>query len=252
MKRTEDRFVSYWNKKRHVSSLANRYLTCSYLYLEGTLSSEEHHPPRQKKYKGLILSRHPIDRLFSAFRDKILRKRSLLIINDAILTCPYFSIIVKNLNKGSKKPTFQQFLTHIAMNGPATYNRHWKPNWLICNPCRFHYDYIVKMESFSRDSGVVLRQVFSANTTSHMSYEWFQFQIGASELADINHLNGRGKSDRPPLDYERLLKHVPAHILAKILEIFHLDFVLFGYDKSPLVKIVDQKKRDSESKATTS
>ena len=168
------------------------------------------------------------------------------------LPCPYFSIIVKNLNKGSKKPTFQQFLTHIAMNGPATYNRHWKPNWLICNPCRFHYDYIVKMESFSRDSGVVLRQVFSANTTSHMSYEWFQIQIGASELADINHLNGRGKSDRPPLDYERLLKHVPAHILAKILEIFHLDFVLFGYDKSLLVKIVEQKKRDLESKDTIS
>jgi len=192
MKRTEDRFVSYWNKKRHVSSLANR----------------------QKKYKGLILSRHPIDRLFSAFRDKILRK----------------SIIVKNLNKGSKKPTFQQFLTHIAMNGPATYNRHWKPNWLICNPCRFHYDYIVKMESFSRDSGAVLRQ------------------IGASELADINHLNGRGKSDRPPLDYERLLKNIPAHVLAKILEIFHLDFVLFGYDKSPLVKIAEQKKKDLENK----
>ena len=65
------------------------------------------------------------------------------------------------MNKGSKKPTFQQFLTHIAKNGPATYNRHWKPNWLICNPCRFHYDYIVKMESFSRDSGAVLRQVLS-------------------------------------------------------------------------------------------
>ena len=74
-----------------------------------------------------------------------------------------------------------------------------------------------------------------------------EFQIGAAELADINHLNGRGRSDRPPLDFERLLKNVPAHILSKILEIFHLDFVLFGYDKSPLLKIVEQKKRDSET-----
>ena len=69
----------------------------------------------------------------------------------------YFSIIVKNLNKGDKKPTFQQFLTHIAMNGPATYNRHWKPNWLICNPCKFHYDYIVKMETFTTDLVDLLR-----------------------------------------------------------------------------------------------
>lgn len=136
------------------------------------------------------------------------------------------------------------------MNGPATYNRHWKPNWLICNPCRFHYDYIVKMESFSRDSGAVLRQVTLDNTTCHMN--GFNIQIGASELADINHLNGRGKSDRPPLDYGRLLKNVPAHILAKILEIFHLDFVLFGYDKSSLVKLAEQKKRDLESKDTRS
>ena len=77
-------------------------------------------------------------------------------------------------------------------------------------------------------------------------------QIGASELADINHLNGRGKSDRPPLDYERLLKNVPAHILAKILEIFHLDFTLFGYDKSSLIKLAEQKKRHLESRDTRS
>ena len=134
------------------------------------------------------------------------------------------------------------------MNGPATYNRHWKPNWLICNPCRFHYDYIVKMESFSRDSGAVLRQVLSDKKTVVRHINGCSVQIGASELADINHLNGRGKSDRPPLDYERLLKNVPAHILAKILEIFHLDFVLFGYDKSLLVKLAEQKKRDLESK----
>ena len=102
-----------------------------------------------------------------------------------------YSIIVKNLNAGSRKPTFKQFLTHLAMNSPSTYNRceaqlailaislsckhyftpffcapflallcrHWKPNWLICNPCRFHYDYIVHMETFSRDSGAVLREV---------------------------------------------------------------------------------------------
>ena len=139
------------------------------------------------------------------------------------------------------------------MNGPATYNRHWKPNWLICNPCRFHYDYIVKMESFSRDSGAVLRQVLWDKTTAVRHIHGSSaVQIGASELADINHLNGRGKSDRPPLDYERLLKNVPAHILAKILEIFHLDFVLFGYDKSSLVKLAEQKKRDLESKNNVS
>ena len=104
------------------------------------------------------------------------------------------------------------------------------------------------MESFSRDSGAVLRQVRLDETVAACDFNGCSIQIGASELADINHLNGRGKSDRPPLNYERLLKNVPAHILAKILEIFHLDFVLFGYDKSPLVKIAEQKKKDLENK----
>ena len=53
MKRTEKRFVSHWNKKKVVSSLVNK----------------------QRKYTSLVLARHPMDRLFSAFRDKILRKR---------------------------------------------------------------------------------------------------------------------------------------------------------------------------------
>ena len=100
------------------------------------------------------------------------------------------------------------------------------------------------METFSRDSGAVLRQVNSNYVFLRKNH--FVLKIGASELADINHLNGRGRSDRPPLDYERLLKSVPAHILAKILEIFHLDFVLFGYDKIQIVKIVEKKKRETE------
>ena len=73
MKRTEDRFVTYWTKKRYVNSLANRWVGKP---RDVTVSST-----RQRKFRGLLLARHPIDRLFSAFRDKILRKRCSLKIN---------------------------------------------------------------------------------------------------------------------------------------------------------------------------
>lgn len=69
-------------------------------------------------------------------------------------------------------------------------------------------------------------------------------QVGAADLAGVNHLNGRGNPARPGLNYGHLLASVPAHILAKILDIFHLDFVLFGYDKGPLLELLSQKNEE--------
>ena len=121
MKQVEKKYTSRYTKKKYVHSLQNK----------------------QRKLKGFMISRHPMDRLFSAFRDKIMRK----------------TIIVKNINGNKMKPTFSKFLTFLAMNNPTGYNRHWKPNWVLCNPCLYHYDYILKMETFDRDSGSVLREV---------------------------------------------------------------------------------------------
>ena len=54
-------------------------------------------------------------------------------------------------------------------------------------------------------------------------------QLGAGEVAEVNHLNGRGKTKRSEPNYESLLKNVKPHILEKILKIYYLDFILFGY-----------------------
>ena len=86
MKQVEKRFVSSYTKKKYVHSLQNK----------------------QRKMRGFMIARHPMDRLFSAFRDKILRK----------------SIIVKNINGNNKTPSFSKFLTFLAMNNPTGYNRY--------------------------------------------------------------------------------------------------------------------------------
>lgn len=72
-------------------------------------------------------------------------------------------------------------------------------------------------------------------------------QLGAASLAEVNHLNSRAGPSRPGLDHARLLSSVPPHILAKILRIFHLDFVLFGYDKEPLLRLLEEKEKVKES-----
>ena len=57
----------------------------------------------------------------------------------------------------------------------------------------------------------------------------------------MNHLNGRARSNKTATNYGHLLQNVPAHILQKVLDIYHLDFVMFGYDKEELDQILEEK-----------
>lgn len=66
-------------------------------------------------------------------------------------------------------------------------------------------------------------------------------------MAEINHLNSRAKTNRTALNYEALLRDVKPHILEKILNIYYLDFRLFGYDISPFLEIVNKKYKDERA-----
>ena len=63
----------------------------------------------------------------------------------------------------------------------------------------------------------------------------------------MNHLNGRGKSIKKSINYRALLKNVKPHILEKILNIFYLDFVLFGYD----IKYFEELLREKQNMTST-
>lgn len=55
-------------------------------------------------------------------------------------------------------------------------------------------------------------------------------------------MNGRNKhKKKKEVNYEGLLKNVKPHILEKVLNIYYLDFVLFGYDITPFQTILDKK-----------
>ena len=62
-------------------------------------------------------------------------------------------------------------------------------------------------------------------------------------------MNQRGKVKKSEPNYEALLKNVKPHILERVLNIYHLDFVMFGYEKKPFLEILGRKK-DLASKTT--
>ena len=74
-------------------------------------------------------------------------------------------------------------------------------------------------------------------------------QIGAGEVAEVNHLNQRGKIKRTDPNYQALLKNVKPHILERVLNIYYLDFVMFGYDIKPFLEILSRKKESANNKS---
>ncbi|XP_027743632.1 carbohydrate sulfotransferase 8-like isoform X2 [Empidonax traillii] len=100
-------------------------------------------PARQKEflsnYTKVMFTRHPLERLVSAYRDKLLHSE------------PFYSITVaneiramfrKNRNS-SEKVSFQEFVNFILTKPPNALDIHWKPMFLLCNPCNIDYDVLV-------------------------------------------------------------------------------------------------------------
>ena len=49
-----------------------------------------------------------------------------------------------------KEPSFVEFVEYLVETPVDKYDEHWKPIFLLCPPCHFNFDVIVKMETFTR------------------------------------------------------------------------------------------------------
>ncbi|XP_075610570.1 carbohydrate sulfotransferase 9 [Balearica regulorum gibbericeps] len=118
------------------------------------------YPPAIQKqflnnYTKVMFTRHPLERLVSAYRDKLLHSE------------PFYSITVANeiramfrKNKNSsEKVSFQEFVNFIIAKPPNTLDIHWKPMFLLCDPCNIHYDVLGKYETLGLDSEHVLKVI---------------------------------------------------------------------------------------------
>jgi len=73
-------------------------------------------------------------------------------------------------------------------------------------------------------------------------------QIGAQDIAKVNHLNGKKKHAATQVNYPQILKGVKAWVLEKVLDIYELDFTMFGYDIQPFLNILSKKREKEKMK----
>lgn len=164
----------------------------------------------------IIHVRHPLERLYSAWKDKF--TRSLNFEHDFTvekLFVPYDHKI-KEYGDEEKFPTpnwarvsFYSFLKFVLEE--AKWNSHWGCYWQICWPCLVDYEYITVLDTIDEDSRFIFEKLGLRENVGSFPKKY-----------------GTGKS----IDFIRnIYKEIPDELISKIINLFKWDFELFGFDK---------------------
>lgn len=166
-----------------------------------------------KKAQGdsitFLIVRHPLERLASAYNDKIVHawKRSFHDKMGRRIISKYR----KNDSSAPKEryPVFEEFVTYVLDEAKEKrrLDMHWTPYSSFCTPCKFNFDVILKFETLDEDQRYLIQL---ARLQDVIKPEWRNSGIGAN---NINHL------------YSRLTKGQ----LDGLYKLYKYDLQLFNY-----------------------
>ena len=183
-------------------------------------TTEEANFKLRNYYKYLVV-RDPYDRLVSAHRDKFLQQDERYYTNDLGRTIKRFRTDGKETHV-----KFWEFVKYIVEDNsnPLRYDRHWVPQFYVCDPCNVQYDYVAKVETFQRDIQAIFR---------HLNITW----PGWQRLPRRNsHTSGERKS------LEAAYASISSIDLQKLVDIYKPDMAVFGYSEPWLEARLSQNK----------
>ena len=172
--------------------------------------SESEIRTRIKKYFKIVVARHPMVRLLSAYRDK-------LEVNDDV----FERIVGREIKKRyfpanqSKvdRVTFEQFVHYLVHTDPMKYDKHWQPIAYFCHLCEIQYDYIAKIETSHVDYPRIFSTMKNISVSKRNVLKSMKNLKGKTNVATVN----------------EYYSHVPAKHLEIIENIYSVDMTLFGY-----------------------
>ena len=161
-----------------------------------------------KTYYKYMVARDPFDRLVSTHRDKFLQKDERCYRNR--IGGEIKRLFRPRRANMTKDVLFSEFVKYVAsLSNPLTFDRHWVPQYFVCDPCTIEYDYIAKVESLERDAQAIF------NT---LDIPW-------NDTASKNS-HGQGKNGSSLAEQYAATSDDD---LRKLSEIYRLDMELFGY-----------------------
>ncbi|XP_037079392.1 carbohydrate sulfotransferase 13-like [Pollicipes pollicipes] len=180
----------------------------------------------------LLLVRHPLRRLVSAYRDKVERAspRPSLRVQRAGILRRYEQLRFGGGGGGRYRrdvvrrrgvPSFAEFLTAVLLGAQPLRDPHWEPVWRRCAPCHVGYQIIAQLETAADDLPFVWNAL--------KLYPW----------ARIPWLHRTRPAGEPPLRElaDRYLRPLERELVAALRAEYRLDFDLFGYDWPGLMRM---------------
>lgn len=187
----------------------------------------KHFMPLSLKF---LVVRHPFQRIMSAYLDKLENFSRDLKYRGGYYYAMYGADIVtkyrekyqakfpKNPLFLKKEPSFVEFIEYLVETPITNYDEHWRPMFLLCPPCHFKFDVIVKMETFDRDTEFILRQ---RNLNDIISlHKKHSSSGGAHEKKETNSSNIT----------RSLFSQLSRQLVRALYEKFRVDFLMFEYD----------------------
>ena len=107
-----------------------------------------------------------------------------------------------------RKPSFKEFVMYITDPRTRTFNGHWVPFYKCCLPCKVRYDFIGHYETLQQDVKYLTEKIAVGKEQFRSRH---RASVGAStimvkQLATLSH-----------------------HEIKKLMDIYRLDFLLYGY-----------------------
>ncbi|XP_045501939.1 carbohydrate sulfotransferase 11 isoform X1 [Colias croceus] len=160
-----------------------------------------------------LIVRHPLERLASAYNDKIVHAwpKSFHDKMGQRIIKKYRKATDSRPAPTERYPVFEEFVSYILDEAKArrVLDMHWTPYTNFCTPCKFNFDIILKFETLDEDQRFLIQM---ARLQDIIKPEWRNSGKGGT-LNNINHL------------YSRLKKSQ----LDGLYNLYKNDFQLFNY-----------------------
>ena len=168
---------------------------------------------RLENYVKFMFVRHPFERLLSAYKSKFQKETKFQEFFGKMIVRKYRqNPSVESLRRGHDV-RFEEFLKFIAEQVvlqrsilPETWRQYYK----TCFPCHINYNYIGKLETIYNDAAHIFKE------THYTSDVLFPI-ASKSYFHTINTMRDH-------------FKNVSSADVERLMEIYALDFALFGYD----------------------